>query len=202
MGFTSAEYVAYGFKSHASKTWTWGFLNRLLAIFSGNPLLIDHTRTDRVLGMSFNILFVIIFSMLLLNLIVAMLTSGFEKALRETGDVMARRQYDKLYAQNLVVKRVVHLGTDQSQSYLQPSRTLSGRPQSDIVICGCKPGKVWDHIFNGIQIGIATVRYPAIRCPCVSAWCYSQGKRWCHCSCWHGCRRCCRSDDEDDKEER
>ena len=107
IGFTSAEYVAYGFKSEASKTWMWGFLNRLLAIFSGNPMLLDHSRTDRVLGMTYNILFVIIFSMLLLNLIIALLTAGFEKALQETSDVMARRQYEKLHAKDLVEKNPV-----------------------------------------------------------------------------------------------
>jgi len=124
IGFTSAEYVAYGFKAEASKTWVWGFLNRLLAIFSGNPMLLDHSRTDRVLGMTYNILFVIIFSMLLLNLIIALLTAGFEKALQETSDVMARRQYEKLHAKGLVQKkRPKRQGTHKLRKQLVRSNT-------------------------------------------------------------------------------
>jgi len=105
IGFTSAEYVAYGFKNVTSKTWTWGFLNRLLGIFSGNTIQFDHTNVDRILGMFFNIIFVLIFSMLLLNLIVAMLTAGFDAALEETSDVMARRQYDKLHSEGLTKEK-------------------------------------------------------------------------------------------------
>jgi len=102
VGFTSAEFVAYGYKSEGSKTWLWALVNRLLGIFSGDPVLTEHTKQDRVLGMGLNIVFVIIFSMLLLNLIVALLTAGYEKAVEETSDVMARRQYNKLYAGGFV----------------------------------------------------------------------------------------------------
>jgi len=100
-GFTSAEYVAYGYLDSTSFTWLWGFLNRYIAIFSGGPVLFAHTDVARILGTIYVCLYVLIFTVLLLNLIIAILTSGYDDAIHASSDTMARRQYFKMQSEGL-----------------------------------------------------------------------------------------------------
>ena len=49
--FTTAEYVAYGYRYPDSYTWLRGFFARLIGVFSGNPVVQDHSLNQRILGM-------------------------------------------------------------------------------------------------------------------------------------------------------
>jgi len=102
--FTSAEYVAYGYLDVNTKTWFWGFINRFIGVFGGGAVMYDHQWVARILGTFYTIIFLLIFSMLLLNIIVAMLTSGYDEAINQSSDVMAQRQYDKMHGEGIVRK--------------------------------------------------------------------------------------------------
>ena len=145
MGFCSAEYLLYGFKSSATKTWLWGFLNRLVGIFSGDPVIMSHAEHDRILGVGFNIVYVLIFSVLLLSLVVAMLSAGYDQALAETSDGMAKRQYHKLRVWGFVEQRDLQ-PADLVQAQTQLDRIRKNRESHERSVSGYGPtaGRPYD----------------------------------------------------------
>jgi len=94
--FASGEFIAYGYKDPASYTWLYAFLARLIGVISTNPLVQSHNQSSRLLGHTYLILFLMFVQCLLLSLIIAMMTSGYEEAQNQSSDVLAQRQYAKL----------------------------------------------------------------------------------------------------------
>jgi hypothetical protein len=66
------------------------------AVFTGQPVVYSHVSDYRILGTLYNFLFIIASTMLLLNLIIALLTSAYAEASNQSGDTLAERQYDTL----------------------------------------------------------------------------------------------------------
>ena len=94
--FTTAEFIAYGYKDENSYNVQRGFLARVFGLFSGDPVTFGHTDSDKVLGTFYVITFLISMSMVLMNLIVAVLTSAYDEARNQSSDVLAQRQYEKM----------------------------------------------------------------------------------------------------------
>jgi len=94
--FTSSEYVAYGYLDPVSYTWVWGLIARFIGVFTGNAVVFSHTDQHRILGTFYDFLFIIATTMLLLNLIIALLTSAYSEALNQSGDTLAERQYETI----------------------------------------------------------------------------------------------------------
>lgn len=96
VAFASAEYIAYGYREPDSFTWLYGFITRLSFAFAGREISSQNS-VNRVLGVIYPILFVIAVSLLLLNLLIAILTSAYEKAAKEAGEsYWASWQYEMI----------------------------------------------------------------------------------------------------------
>eukprot|EP01006_Ploeotia_vitrea_P025205 TRINITY_DN58047_c0_g1_i2.p1 TRINITY_DN58047_c0_g1~~TRINITY_DN58047_c0_g1_i2.p1 ORF type:complete len:241 (+),score=129.67 TRINITY_DN58047_c0_g1_i2:87-809(+) len=92
--FASAEFVAYGYKDENSQTWLYSLLWRFSGAFSGAALSDDFTQRNRVMGTFYGLLFVLSIGLLLLNLVIAIMATAYEKALSDSGEAYwARRQY-------------------------------------------------------------------------------------------------------------
>jgi len=95
-GFVCADYVAYGYLDNQSYTLFIGYVARVIGVFTQHYLRLDHTKTQRILGNAFDLIYIIAVAMLMLNLIIALLTSAYEEASHASGDELAKRQFDKL----------------------------------------------------------------------------------------------------------
>lgn len=85
VAFTSAEYIAYGYREEEAFTWWNGFLTRISLTFAGREI-VPENQVNRVLGVIYPLLFVFIVSLLLLNLLIAVLTSAYESASDQAGE--------------------------------------------------------------------------------------------------------------------
>jgi len=94
--FTVSEYIAFGYRDENSYTIRRGFISRVFGLFSGDPVVFGHTDSGRLLGTFYVMVFLISVSMVLMNLIVAVLTSAYDEARNQSSDVLARRHYEKM----------------------------------------------------------------------------------------------------------
>jgi len=94
--FASGEFIAYGYKSDDSYTWIYSFIIRISDMFVGADF--DGAQSlDRIVGAFFSILFALTMSLLLLNLVIAILTSAYEMAQDEIGSsYWCERQYEMI----------------------------------------------------------------------------------------------------------
>lgn len=94
VSFSSASYIAYGYRQDSAFTWLFSFLTRLANSF--NPDTFDpNTQPNVFLGTIYDLSFVILVSLILLNLIIAVMNSAYEEALTESGDsYWAQKQYE------------------------------------------------------------------------------------------------------------
>lgn len=104
-GFTSAEYVAYGFADPSSYSWIRGFIARFFAVWTGNPIVFPHTEQYRILGTFYNLFFIIVAAMILLNLVIALLTSAYSEALKDNSADLAEQQYERLRESGFIRKQ-------------------------------------------------------------------------------------------------
>jgi len=95
--FTVSEYIAFGYRDENSYTIRRGFISRVFGLFSGDPVVFGHTDSGRMLGTFYVMVFLISVSMVLMNLIVAVLTSAYDEARNQSSDVLARRHYQKMH---------------------------------------------------------------------------------------------------------
>jgi len=107
IAFTVSEYIAYGYKDGNSYDIQRGFLARVFGLFSGDPVTFGHTDSGKYLGTFYVIIFLISVVMVLMNLIVAMLTSAYDQAKNQSADVLAQRHYDKMNQLGFTKRRPV-----------------------------------------------------------------------------------------------
>jgi len=105
--FTVSEYIAYGYKDENSYSIQAGLLARVFGLFSGDPVTFGHTGSDQLLGTVYVIIFLISATMVLMNLIVAVLTSAYDQARNQSSDVLAQRQYEKMNSIGLTKRRPI-----------------------------------------------------------------------------------------------
>jgi len=105
--FTVAEYIAYGYKDENSFSIGRGFISRVFGLFSGDPVIYGHTDSDFALGTIYVMIFLLAVPMVLMNLVVAMLTSAYDEARNQSSDLLAQRQYDKMNVMGLTKRRTV-----------------------------------------------------------------------------------------------
>jgi len=110
--FTVSEYIAYGYKDENSYSIFRGFLARVYGLFSGDPVTFGHTDSGMVLGTVYVMAFLLLVPLLLLNLLVAMLTSAYDEARNQSSDVLAERQYDKMYTIGLTKRRTLTIKSE------------------------------------------------------------------------------------------
>ena len=120
--FTVSEYVAYGYRDENSYSIGRGFIARVFGLFSGDPVTFGHSDSGSMLGSFYVMIFLISVSMVLMNLIVAMLTSAYDEARNQSSDVLAQRQYDKMNRMGLTKKRIVVYRTAEGR-YIKVSTT-------------------------------------------------------------------------------
>jgi Polycystin cation channel len=97
--FTTAEYIAYGFADPQGYTWIYALVAKISRTFAGRDFSQTNTTENRLIGTLYSLLFVIAVSLLLLNLVIAMMTTAYENAIQEAGDVYwAKRQFDMIKA--------------------------------------------------------------------------------------------------------
>jgi hypothetical protein len=82
--FSSAFFVAYGYKSHDSYTFWLSFLNRVRDTFLGSSLE-EQLSYNRVLGFLLFTVFSITVTLVLLNLLIAIMDTAFDQASQEVG---------------------------------------------------------------------------------------------------------------------
>jgi len=106
--YASAEFIAWGYKSNRSFTLGFSFFYRIQDMFNGGDFT-DSLSQNRILGAFFACGFALSISLLLLNLLIAIITSAYELAKNENGDsYWAARQYDMVVNHEEPVK-VVHM---------------------------------------------------------------------------------------------
>jgi len=105
--FTVSEYIAYGYKDETSFSIGRGFINRIFGLFSGDPVVFGHTNSGFALGTIYVMIFLLAVPMVLMNLVVAMLTSAYDEARNQSSDVLAQRQYDKMNVMGLTKRRTI-----------------------------------------------------------------------------------------------
>jgi len=110
--FTVSEYIAYGYKDENSYSIGRGFLARVYGLFSGDPVTFGHTDSGSLLGTFYVMLFLLIVPLLLMNLLVAMLTSAYDEARNQSLDVLAQRQFDKMHSIGLTKRRSLTIKTE------------------------------------------------------------------------------------------
>ncbi len=86
VSFSTAEYVAYGFRETLGYTYGMSFLVRTYEMFSGMDYE-KHIENNRPLGTFYSIGFVLTLNLLLMNLIVALLTTAYDAAVEQSGSV-------------------------------------------------------------------------------------------------------------------
>eukprot|EP00475_Leptophrys_vorax_P023469 TRINITY_DN3210_c1_g1_i1.p1 TRINITY_DN3210_c1_g1~~TRINITY_DN3210_c1_g1_i1.p1 ORF type:complete len:804 (-),score=179.16 TRINITY_DN3210_c1_g1_i1:73-2151(-) len=83
--FSTSMYVAYGYKTDASQTWTWSFFSRIDDSFGGSDFA-EVRQYNRVLGVALQTAVFIIVVLILLNLFIAILGSAYDEASEAIGD--------------------------------------------------------------------------------------------------------------------
>jgi len=112
LAFTVSEYIAYGYKDEQSYSVGKGFIARVYGLFAGDPVTFGHTDSDEAVGTFYVMAFLIIVPMLLMNLLVAMLTSAYDEARNQSSDVLAERQYDSMEKVGLCTRKTVTVKVD------------------------------------------------------------------------------------------
>jgi ankyrin repeat protein len=93
-GFTSAEYIAYGYEDPDGYTWMYSLLETMSLTFSGRDFSRGNTQDNRLVRTIYPVLFLVAVSLLLLNLIIAIMNSAYENATQEAGSsYWAQRQF-------------------------------------------------------------------------------------------------------------
>jgi len=105
--FTVSEYIAYGYKDENSFSIGRGFIARVFGLFSGDPVVYGHADSGFALGTVYVMIFLLAVPMVLMNLVVAMLTSAYDEARNQSSDVLAQRQYDKMNSMGLTKRRTI-----------------------------------------------------------------------------------------------
>jgi len=123
--FTVSEYIAYGYKDENSYSIGKGFLARVYGLFSGDPITFGHTDSGTLLGTFYVMCFLILVPMLLMNLLVAMLTSAYDEARNQSSDVLAQRQYDKMDGVGLTKRRKLTIKTESGTVLQEITTTLA-----------------------------------------------------------------------------
>jgi len=123
--FTVSEYMAYGYKDENSYSIGKGFLARVYGLFSGDPITFGHTDSNMPLGTFYVMAFLILVPMLLMNLLVAMLTSAYDEARNQSSDVLAQRQYDKMDQAGLTKRRKLTIRTESGKIMQEITTTLA-----------------------------------------------------------------------------
>lgn len=94
--FGSAEYISLGTVRPESRTWFYSVLMVIGDVFDGQDFN-DAARYDRVMGFLFGIGYITLVSLLLMNLIIAIMNSAYERAGDEFGKAhWARRQFEMI----------------------------------------------------------------------------------------------------------
>jgi len=105
--FTVSEYIAYGYKDENSFSIGRGFIARIFGLFSGDPIVFGFTNSGSALGTIYVMIFLLAVPLVLMNLVVAMLTSAYDEARNQSSDVLAQRQYDKMNVMGLTKRRTI-----------------------------------------------------------------------------------------------
>ena len=95
VAFSTSEYVAYGYTSLASASITYTFISRLGFTFGGRELHADNTN-NQVLGVILPALFLLAVGLLLMNLLIAVLSRSYERALSVGDAYWAEWQYEQV----------------------------------------------------------------------------------------------------------
>ena len=85
VAFSSAEYLAYSYTEQYGYNFMLSFLVRTYEMFVGVDY-VTHMVNNRVMGALYSILFVLVANLLLMNLIIALLTTAYESAVEQTGN--------------------------------------------------------------------------------------------------------------------
>lgn len=144
--FASAEFIAYGYQSRDSSTWLLSFLAKFSAAFSGADLAQFNAR-NRVLGHAYAILFIVMVALLMLNLIIAIMTTAYEEAKAESGaSYWAKRQYE--FVRNRDESSAVTRGIDAIlvAAYALAKRVLDCCSRSLLDCCGRNQGATATHV--------------------------------------------------------
>ena len=97
--FASAQYIAFGYHTENSYTWFLGFLSLIDETFGSEMHGREHSR---ILGTLYRILFAVAVGLLLLNLVIAIMTTAYETALSDTGDsYWASRQFHMITSKDI-----------------------------------------------------------------------------------------------------
>ena len=86
----------YGYHFESSRSWPLAFITRFVGVVAGEPIVATHYEAQRILGTFYLLLFLIITSLIMMNLVIAMLTSGYEEALTQSAQEQAKRMYEDL----------------------------------------------------------------------------------------------------------
>jgi hypothetical protein len=106
--FSTAMYTAYGYKDPQTFTLFRSLLMRMQETFDSVDTA-QAMQHNRVLGVFFSVLFMLGLSLLLLNLLVAILTSAYESATQDIGAAYwAKRQYS-IVAEELCLNRSCYI---------------------------------------------------------------------------------------------
>jgi hypothetical protein len=114
--FTVSEYIAYGYKDENSFSIGRGFIARVFGLFSGDPVVYGHTDSGFALGTVYVMIFLLAVPMVLMNLVVAMLTSAYDEARNQSSDVLAQRQYDKMNSMGLTKRRTITFQSEDGRT--------------------------------------------------------------------------------------
>jgi len=129
LNITLSEYIAYGYKDEYSYSIQRGFVSRVFGLLSGDPVTYGHTSSDHKLGSFYVAFFLISVSMVLMNLIVAVLTSAYDDARNQSSDVLAQRQFERI--QRTAGARGI-LQLDSSHVAVNPDATVLERFDSKV----------------------------------------------------------------------
>lgn len=92
--FASAQFISYGYQSDSAYTWIYSILILFSSMFGGADIGPTLSFNPPILGTVYATVFLIFTTLLLLNLIIAIMNSAYEDALTESGETYwAKRQY-------------------------------------------------------------------------------------------------------------
>jgi len=96
IAFAAGEYIAWGYRSPLQSTMQWSFLYRISEAFGGLSLE-QNGGLDLFLGIPYTIIFIVSILLLMLNLIIAILTTAYDEARNASGaSYWAKRQYEMI----------------------------------------------------------------------------------------------------------
>jgi hypothetical protein len=87
IAFLTAEYVAYGYSRAGTTTMMASFIDLVMGLVRGRDFSYEGAETNfRPMGTIYNLLFLVVINLLLLNLLIAILNDAYKRATEDAGE--------------------------------------------------------------------------------------------------------------------